>query len=53
LELYALDREWLATLVQRLVRRMSFSLTVSEQTVYLSMGEETLSSVVQRIGIPG
>jgi len=53
LELYALDREWLATLVHRLVRRMSFSLTVSEQTVYLSMGEETLPSVVQRIGIPG
>jgi uncharacterized protein YaeQ len=53
LELYALDREWLAILVQRLVRRMTFSLTVSEQTVYLSMGEETLPSVVQRIGIPG
>jgi len=52
LELYALDREWLATLVHRLVRRMSFSLTVSEQTVYLSMGEETLPSVVQRIAHP-
>jgi uncharacterized protein YaeQ len=53
LALYALDRDWLASLAQRLVRRMSFSLTVSEQTVYLSIGEETLSCVVTRMVIPG
>ena len=53
LALYALDRDWLASLARRLVRRMSFSLTVSEQTVYLSMGEETLSCVVKRLVIPG
>ena len=49
LELYAFDREWLANLVGRLTRRMAFTLTVSEQHLYLSLGEETLSSVVQRI----
>jgi uncharacterized protein YaeQ len=53
LELYALDRDWLSELTRTLVRRMSFSLTVSEQTVYLSIGEETLPSQVQRISIPG
>jgi len=31
---------------------MSFALTVSEQSVYLSIGDETLSCVVQRIAIP-
>jgi len=49
LELYAFDREWLANLVERLTRRLAFTLTVSEQHLYLSLGEETLSSVVQRI----
>jgi uncharacterized protein YaeQ len=53
LALYALDRDWLAGLAQRLVRRMTFSLTVSEQTVYLSLGAETLSCIVRRIVIPG
>jgi uncharacterized protein YaeQ len=33
LELYALDREWLAKLAAKLVRRMEFSLTVAERHV--------------------
>jgi len=49
LELYAVDREWLAVLAERLARRMAFTLTVSEQHVYLSLGEETFSTVVNRI----
>jgi uncharacterized protein YaeQ len=49
LEIYALDREWLANLTARLTRRMKFSLSVSEQHVYLSHGEETLSCVIERI----
>jgi len=53
LELYALDRDWLASLTRRLARRMSFALTISEQTVYLSIGEETLSCVVARIAMAG
>jgi uncharacterized protein YaeQ len=53
LELYALDRTWLASLAAKLERRMSFSLTLSEQTVYLSLGEETLPCVIEKIAIPG
>jgi uncharacterized protein YaeQ len=51
LELYALDREWLAKLAAKLVRRMEFSLTVAERHVYLSLGEETLPCVVERIAV--
>src|SRR6202012_1101568 len=40
LELYALDFEWLASLAERLQRRTTFTLTVAEQHVYLSLGEE-------------
>lgn len=49
IDVYALDREWLAILVSKLARRMSFSLTISDQTIYLSMGEETLSAVLEKI----
>jgi uncharacterized protein YaeQ len=53
LEIYALDRAWLANLVTKLERRMTMSLTISEQHVYLSVGEETLPCVIERIAIPG
>lgn len=49
LELYAVDRALLAALAERLTRRMAFALTISERHVYLSLGEETLSGVIQRI----
>src|SRR5882724_1936091 len=42
MELYAVDRSWLARLAARLSRRMEFTLTVAERHVYLSLGEETL-----------
>jgi len=51
LELYALDRAWLANLAAKLARRMEFSLTVAEQHVYLSLGEETLPCVIERIAV--
>ncbi len=53
LEIYALDRTWLQALAAKLERRMTWSLTVSEQHVYLSLGEETLACVIERIVIPG
>ena len=49
LELYAVDREWLAAVGERLARRMAFTLTISERHVYLSLGEQTLSTVVRKI----
>jgi uncharacterized protein YaeQ len=51
LELYAVDREWLSVLAAHLTRRMAFTLTVSEQHVYLSLGEETLSTVTRRVPV--
>jgi hypothetical protein len=51
LELYALDRDWLAGLAARLARRMAFSLTVAEQHVYLSLGKDTFPCVIERIAI--
>jgi uncharacterized protein YaeQ len=52
LQLYAVDREMLAQLTKRLERRMAFSLTVADRHLYASIGEETLSSVVERIRLP-
>jgi uncharacterized protein YaeQ len=49
LELYAMDFDWLSNLAQRLQRRTAFTLTVSEQHLYLSLGEETLSAAIKRI----
>jgi uncharacterized protein YaeQ len=52
LELNAIDRDWLAALAGKLERRMSFSLTISERHVYLSIGEETLATVIHRLQAP-
>ena len=51
LELYALDRDWLSSLAARLARRMDFALTVADQHLYLSLGEETWGSVLRRVPI--
>jgi uncharacterized protein YaeQ len=42
-EIYVMDRDLVAALVARLERRMAFDLSVSEKTLYVSMGEETLT----------
>jgi uncharacterized protein YaeQ len=51
MELYAVDRGWLAGLAARLSRRMEFTLTVAERHVYLSLGTETLEGIIERIEI--
>jgi uncharacterized protein YaeQ len=51
LELYAMDFDWLADLAHRLQRRTACTLTVSERHLYLSIGDETLSHVVERIPV--
>jgi uncharacterized protein YaeQ len=51
LELYALDREWIGSLAERLTRRMAFTLTISEGHVYLSLGEETFSTVIGKVAV--
>jgi uncharacterized protein YaeQ len=51
LEVFALDRTWLAQLVARLERRMRFALTRSGGEIYLTVGDATLSTVLTR-GVP-
>ncbi len=52
LRIRAVDRELLTSLVARLDRRMDFDLAVSDGTIYLSIGEDTLTGTVRerRIG---
>jgi uncharacterized protein YaeQ len=47
LELYAVDRELLAALAARLERRMAFDLSVTDRHLYIAIGGETLSGVVE------
>ncbi len=49
LELYAMDRAWLAQVENLLERRMKFSLTVAAQHLYLSIGTETLACSIESI----
>jgi uncharacterized protein YaeQ len=49
LEIYVMDRDLVAGLVARLERRMDFDLSVSEKTLYVSMGEETLTGTVESL----
>lgn len=53
-ELYGIDRSLIAALAARLERRMSFSLSINERELYLSIGAETLIGAVVRhpIGAP-
>jgi uncharacterized protein YaeQ len=53
MELYAVDRDWLASLAARLTRRMQFTLTVAERHLYVSLGEETLAGIIERVTIGG
>jgi uncharacterized protein YaeQ len=48
----AIDRDLLGTLVERLDRRMDFDLAVSDGTLYVSLGDDTLSGTVaeRRLG---
>src|SRR5271168_2845539 len=51
MELYAVDRDWLASLAARLRRRMEFTLTVAERHLYLTIGEDTLDGAIERVAI--
>jgi hypothetical protein len=46
-----MEFDWLSDLAQGLQRRTQFSLTVAEQHLYLSLGAETHSAVVNRISL--
>ena len=49
LELYAIDRRLIASLAERLDRRMAFSLSINERDMYVSIGADTLTGAVSRL----
>ena len=49
LELYALDRSLVNALVERLERRMSFSVSITDRELYVSVDAENLSGAVVRL----
>ena len=49
----ALDRTLIAALVDRLERRMTFTLMVSEGHLYVTLGDETLEGAVTAFESPG
>lgn len=49
IELYAFDPAFIAALVERLDRRTAFELAVTERHLYLTIGGETLESVVKPV----
>ena len=53
LEAHALDRNLLASLENRLARRLTLSLTVMEKHLYVSVGEESFTGVIERIALTG
>lgn len=53
LELWAMDRGLIASLAERLDRRMNFSLSITDRELYLSIGDDTLTGTVVRRRIDG
>jgi uncharacterized protein YaeQ len=52
IEFYAVDRELLAALAERLDRRMTVALTVTERELFVSLGEDTYTGRVERVALP-
>src|SRR5688572_15992066 len=48
IEVYAIDRNLVTALVERLDRRMAFGLSIAERELYISIGAETLHGAVVR-----
>lgn len=53
IEVYAMDREFLGALAAKLQRRMTFDLSIADRTLYLTLGEETLTASVTKHAISG
>jgi uncharacterized protein YaeQ len=47
LRIRAVDRDLLAAMVARLDRRMDFDLSIADGTLYISLGEETLTGTIE------
>lgn len=53
LEVYAIDRTFLAALCARLERRMHFDLAVADRHLYLTIGDDTLDGEIVRHPLVG
>jgi uncharacterized protein YaeQ len=51
IEIYAIDRRLIAALVERLDRRMAFSLSIAGGELFVSVGNDTLTGVVSKLSI--
>ncbi len=51
LELYSIDAELLESLVERLDRRNSFSLSVTDRQLYIDFGGTSLTGVVEKLSL--
>ena len=51
IELWAVDRAFIAQVAERLDRRMSFSLSITDRELFLSIGSDTLSGHLERHAI--
>ena len=49
IEIYAVDRDLIAALVQRLDRRMACGLSRSDNHLYITIAGETIDGVIERI----
>jgi uncharacterized protein YaeQ len=48
LEVFAFDRDWIAQVAAKLERRMQWSLARSDSEIYLTLGDNTLQTVLER-----
>lgn len=51
LEIYGMDRTLIAQLVSRLDRRMSFSVSITDRELYVSIGDVNITGAVTRLTI--
>lgn len=51
LELYSIERPLVAALAERLDRRMSFALAVSDREVFISLADATLTGRIDRLAL--
>ena len=49
LELYAVDRELVAALVERLERRVEFGVSITDRELFVSIGRDTLTGRITRL----
>ena len=51
LELYSIERRLIADLVARLDRRMSFTISITDGHLYMTMGDDVIEGVVERLSL--